>query len=427
MPSKTVLSFAAVLLTASALQPERPDSKALDALIRAAVDARQVPAAVAMVATSRKVVYTGAAGVPADAIFDIASMTKPITSVAVMQLVEAGKVQLDQPAHTYLPELRTLQVLEGGKLRAPKSAPTVRQLLAHTSGFAYEFFSREISEYVQAGKLASGFTGTDQFLRAPLVADPGSRWEYGISTDWLGKIVEAVSGQPLDVYFRSRIFEPLGMADTFYEVPASKQSRLAPPHARQKDGTLGPLPPPPSKAATLVLGGGGLHSTAADYLAFAQALLAGGQASGRRLLKAETVTLMGNNQLGDAVFSAPVSQNPQFIVRNLVLPGAPDAFGLGFALNRKPLASGRGAGTMSWAGVFNTFFWIDRDRDVCAVLMAQLLPFGDAGPVKLMEDLDRILYKSYRVSRAGPPLPPQLPTRSPVLSLRAGSASRPIV
>jgi methyl acetate hydrolase len=393
MTCKALACIAALVVSVSAQQTAAPAAGPLDKVLASAVENRQVPASVAMVATSRGVGYTGAVGLPADTIFSIASMTKPVTSVALMQLVEAGKVRLEEPAHTYLPELRGIQVLERGVLRAPKSPPTVRQLLAHTSGFAYEFLNREIAEHVKAGKLASMFE-SEQFLRAPLVADPGARWEYGISTDWAGKVVEAVSGQRLDPYFRAHIFEPLRMNDTFYDVPADRRGRLAPAFARQADGTLALMPPPPP--SKLYLGGSGLHSTAADYLRFARALLAGGQLDGRRILKAETVKAMGSNQLGNVPLSPIVSLNPALIVTNPVLPGSPDAFGLGFAINRKPLASSRGAGAMSWAGVFNTFFWIDREKDLCAVVMTQMLPFGDPRAVKLVEDFDRAVYGAFR-------------------------------
>lgn len=399
MIRKTIVSFGlTLLLTGCAQQAGELDSTALDAVLRAAVASRQVPAVVAMVGTPEGVVYEGSVEVPSDAIFAIASMTKPVTSVAVMQLVEAGKVRLDEPAHTYLPELRTVQVLEGGALRAPKSPPTVRHLLTHTAGFSYEFLNRDINDQVRAGKLVSVFAGTDEFLRAPLVVDPGVRWEYGISTDWLGKLVEGVSGQSLDAYFRSNIFEPLGMMETFFNVPADKESRLAQRYVRQPDGSLAAMPHEPLRPVKFFSGGGGLYSTAADYLRFARALLAGGQLDGRRILEAETVAIMGQNQIGELTLSPAISQNPQLVAPDAVLPGGLDAFGLGFALNRQAHASGRGAGTMSWMGVFNTFFWVDREKEICAVLLAQMLPFGDRGPATLVEEFGRALHGVQRAA-----------------------------
>jgi len=366
-----------------------------DTLLRTAVDDRRVPNVVAMVATRDGVVYRGAVGVPHDAIFAIASMTKPVTSVAVMQLVEAGRVALDEPAHTYLPELRRVQVLDGGKLRPPKSPPTVRQLLTHTSGFAYDLFNHEIAELVQTGRLVSIRTGTDEFLRAPLVFDPGTQWEYGIGTDWLGRLAERVSGQSLDVYFKTNIFDPLGLSDTVFAVPADKRARLAPLYMRQADGTLQVLPEPSAEAPKFLSGGGGLYSTAADYLRFSRALLAGGELDGRRILRSETVAMMGEHQIGELAVGEIEALDPRLVAPETVLPGGIDGFGLGFALNRRPLVSGRGANTMSWAGVYNTFFWIDRERGIAAVLLSQLLPFGDGGAALVAEDFDRLVYRTF--------------------------------
>jgi methyl acetate hydrolase len=397
MVRKTILLSVSVLpLIACAHGMRSPDSTELDTLLRAAVESGRVPAVVAMVGTREGVVYEGSFGLSKDAIVTIASMTKPVTSVGVMQLVEAGRVRLDEPAHTYLPELRTVQVLENGVLRSPRSPPTVRQLLNHTSGFAYEFLDPQIAAQVRTGKLTSLFAGTREFLRAPLIFDPGVRWEYGISTDWLGELVETVSGESLDAYFRSKIFEPLGMADTFFDVPSGKVDRVAPRYMRQPNGSLAAMPPDPPRPSPFFSGGGGLYSTAADYLRFARALLAGGQLDGRRILRSETVAMMAQNQIGELTLPAITTQNPQLVAANAVLPGGLDAFGLGFALNRNPLASGRGAGAMSWAGVFNTFFWLDREKDVAAVLLVQMLPFGDRAATTLVEDFDRAVYRTYR-------------------------------
>ena len=197
MEKKTGLVGALLIMAACAPNATKRSTGNLDNVLRSAVEQRRVPGVVAMVATADAVAYQGAFGVNKDSIFAIASMTKPITSVAAMQLVEAGKVKLDEPAATYLPELGTVQILEGGKLRAPKTPMTVRQLMSHTSGFGYEFLNRELYEYVAKGKVPSVMAGGDAFVKAPLVSDPGTRWEYGIGIDWLGKLVEKVSGQSL--------------------------------------------------------------------------------------------------------------------------------------------------------------------------------------------------------------------------------------
>lgn len=382
------------LLIAAAYAPNAPvrSTANLDTVLRAAVEQRRVPGVVAMVATADAVAYEGAFGMSKDAIFAIASMTKPVTSVAVMQLVEAGKVKLDEPAATYLPELGSVQVLEGGGLRAPKTPLTVRQLLTHTSGFGYEIFNTDLREYAAQGKVPTMMAGGDGFLKAPLLFDPGTRWEYGISTDWLGKLVEKVSGESLEACFRRGVFAPLGMDDTFFNVPPDKQARLVSVYRRNEDGSLAEQPRPPAKPAEFFSGGGGLHSTAADYMKFARAMMAGGRLGTRRILRPESVAMMGRNQIGELTLRPLPSLVPQLAKDRAPMPGRPDKFGLGFAMNTQPLEKGRGANTLSWAGLYNTFFWIDRDKKVCAVLMTQMLPFFEDGPQALMDDFDRAVY-----------------------------------
>jgi CubicO group peptidase (beta-lactamase class C family) len=376
-----------------AAAPPEPSFEEIDALLSAALEQKRVPLVVASVADGEGVVYQHASGASIDSIFAIASMTKPVTSVAVMQLVEAGKVKLDEPAQTYLPELALVRVLDGGTQRPPKSPVTVRQLLTHTAGFGYEFMNREIAALVARKDVASMMGGGDAFLKAPLVFDPGARWEYGISTDWLGRLVEKVSGHSLEAYFRERIFIPLGMSDSFFDVPPPKRSRVVATFARTADGGLAPQPPrPPAPPGEFFSGGGGLHSTAPDYMKFVRALLAGGRLGGRRILRAETVAAMGRNQIGDLSVRPFTSLLPQFATDGAELPGALDKFGLGFALNSKPGDTRRGRNTMTWAGIFNTFFWIDRENQVGGVLMTQMLPGLDPGAKKLYEDFDRAIY-----------------------------------
>lgn len=213
-----------------------------------------------------------------------------------------------------------------------------------------------------------------------------------INTDWLGKLVEKVSGQTLEAYFKEHVFAPLGMADTFFDVPADKRPRLVPHFQRADDGKLVEQPPPPARPVEYFSGGGGLFSTAEDYLKFARAILGGGQLGPGRILTPESVALMGRNQLGELELRLPTSVMPQLLKVGPVLPGNLDAFGLGFALNSRQVEKGRGASTLSWAGIFNTFFWIDRDKKVCAVLLTQVLPFLDDGPKALLEDFDRAVY-----------------------------------
>lgn len=386
--------LAAVAATLRAAAPSD-----VDALLRKAVEAKRVPLVVALVADRRGIVYEHATGASEDAIFAIASMTKPVTSVAVMQLVEAGRVKLDEPAATYLPELRDVRVLDGGQQRPPKNPMTVRQLLTHTSGFGYEFMNREIFDLVAKKAVPSAMAGGDAFLGAPLVADPGATWEYGISTDWLGRLVERVSGSTLEAYFRDRIFHPLKMSDSFFIVPPDKQARVVAQFQRTPDGKLVERPRQPQASDSFFSGGGGLFSTAPDYLRFVRALMAGGQLDGGRILTEASVAEMGKNHIGNLTIRPVPSLIPSFITDKAMMPGALDKFGLGFAINSGREGTARGANTMAWAGVYNTFFWIDRDKQIGAVLFSQMLPYLDAQVKTVLEDFDRAVYETWsRVS-----------------------------
>ena len=385
-------------------------SNAIGRVLKEAVGEKKMPGIVAMVAVGDRVVYEGASGkrdttknisMTADAIFRIASMTKPVTSVAVMQLVESGRVKLDEPAASYLPGLSQVQVLEEfdtgtgkAKLRPPKSPPTVRQLLSHTSGFVYEFFDQKMHDYAATGAVPSARQGDDGFLKAPLVFDPGSRWEYGISTDLLGRLVEKVSGQTLEEYFRQHIFEPLGMPDTFFNVPAEKQARVVALHQRQEDGSFVEPPPQPFQAVRFFSGGGGLYSTASDYLKFTRMLLGGGKLGNKQILRAETVAEMSRNQIGDLTLVQLTSLTPQFAKNPIRIPGALDKFGLGFGINSKAVEGGRSSGSLAWAGIYNTYFWIDPPRKTCAVILMQILPFSDEGAISVVDQFERAVYAS---------------------------------
>jgi CubicO group peptidase (beta-lactamase class C family) len=398
-----VAAIAAVVASVSASNPlatRQAGSAGIDALLKAAVDQKQVPFAVAMVVDGRGIVYEGAHGVKKDAIFAIASMTKPLTSVAAMQLVEGGKVRLNEPAGKYVPELSSVRVLDNGSLRPPKSPLLVRHLFTHTSGFGYEFMSKQLLDLVAKKQLPSVMAGDDGFLRAPLLFDPGTQWQYGISTDWLGRLVERVSGRSLEAYFRERIFTPLGMPDTFFDVPQDKRSRLAPRFQRRADGGLDEQPPQPAKPSQFFSGGGGLSSTAADYARFVRAMLAGGQLEGRRILSPQSVAEMRKNQIGELTLRPFTSVLPQLAVDGATLPGGLDKFGLGFALNSRTADTPRGAYTMSWAGIYNTFFWIDTEKQIGAVLMTQMLPGLDAGPRKLLEDFDAAVYAMKKTGKS---------------------------
>ena len=312
-----------------------------------------------------------------DDIFRIYSMTKPITSVATMMLVEEGKASLDEPVATFIPEFADVTVLApGGERVAPERPITIEHLLTHTSGLTYGFFGDEaVDRLYNESDFFNRAEGLDDFARLaaelPLLASPGDRWNYSISTDILGRVVEVASGQPLDAFFRARIFDPLGMDDTAFVVPADKRGRFTGHYAVQ-DGALAlvdsPLEGEYTQAPPWLSGGGGLTSTASDYIRFAQMLLQDGQLGDTRLLAPETVRMMRSNRLPEAL--VPIQ------LGTYLSPGY--GFGLGFAVVVDAAASPEpdNDGVFRWAGAANTFFWIDPQAELIGMVWTQINPFA---------------------------------------------------
>jgi CubicO group peptidase (beta-lactamase class C family) len=339
-----------------------------------------------------------------DSVFRIASMTKAITSVAAMQLVEQGKLKLEEPVPNIDPALGSPQLLEGfdssgtPKLRPAKKPITLRHLLTHTSGFCYEQWDANMVKYVKASGMPSTATGKVAALRMPLVFEPGDKWEYSISIDWAGRLVESVSGQTLDAYFRDKIFAPLGMKDSGYVTSDEQRARQARVHQRQPDGALVPQPLETPFTPEFWSGGGPLYSTGRDYLTFLQALLHGGSHNGTRILKPETVALMGKNHTGDIPAGIMKTTNPARSNDVDLFPGAPIRWGLGYMLNMEPGPNGRSAGTVSWGGIFNTYYWIDPAKRVTALIMTQILPFADTRTLKLYGQFERSVYDALKMA-----------------------------
>ncbi len=333
----------------------------------------------------------GAQPVGPDTLFWIASMTKPITSVAAMQLVEQGRLELDMPIGALLPELQQSRILEGGKFRPATRQITLRQLLTHTSGYSYAFASKEYADYIAAHPELP-HPSTRAGLDAPLLFEPGERWEYGISTDWVGLAVEAVSGERLDAYFNNHILAPLGMNDTSFLPDAAQQTRLAALHHRQKDGTLTMKPPAPLVLPEVLSGGGGLYSTLNDYLKFMRIWLNGGAG----ILSPETVAEMTRNQIGSLRAGYIPSANPALFLGADVNPGMESKWGLGFLIYPQDGRFGRHAGSFGWAGMANTYFWIDPKAGLGAVMMTQILPSGDLQALKTLVGFERAVYAAAR-------------------------------
>lgn len=333
----------------------------------------------------------GDQAVDARTLFWIASMTKPVTSVAAMQLVEAGKLSLDAPIGALLPELAHPRILEDGRLRPAAQKITLRHLLTHTAGFSYPFASADYAAYI-AAQPAAPAVGTRAALNLPLLFEPGERWEYGFSTDWVGLAVEAASGMTLDAYFETHIFAPLEMRDTCFLPNAEQMSRLAATHQRQADGSLLAKPPAPPRATDIFSGGGGLYSTLTDYQKFLRIFLN----EGAGILAPETVAEMSRNQIGALRAGYIPSANPALFTAADVNPGMASQWGLGFLIYPKTGRFGRNAGSFSWSGMANTYFWIDPAASQAAVILMQILPSGDAGALKTLLGFERSIYAAPR-------------------------------
>lgn len=374
------------------------DRAALTAVLQAAVTRGDAAGIVGLVVTPGVEIYREAAGelhvaahtpLAPDAIFRIFSMTKPVTSVAAMMLVEEKRLALDDPIAKYLPAkdgkpaIVTMDASGHFVTSEPATPVTVRHLLTHTSGIAYGF-SNELVAKVQENAPSIPETSL-------LVHEPGARWTYGPSTKLLGDIVAAVSGQSLDLFFEERIFKPLGMNDTGFSVPGDKIARLATSHLR-RDGKLVEQPIP----ATLprqVRGDIGLYSTASDYGRFVRMLLNGGELEGKRIVSAATVREMSTNQIGDLKVEKQPAINPA-VSSSFPAGAGTDVWGFGFQIARpaKPDPGKRSAGSLSWSGVMNTFFWIDPERRLAAVLLMQSLPFGDAPAMRVLDEFEGAVY-----------------------------------
>jgi len=390
--------------TGIALAQERPRAGAMiDQKLREAVERKDVPGVVALVTDRKGVIYQGAFGVAdvatgralaQDALFRIASMTKPVTSTAAMQLIEQGKLALEDPVEKYLPEMAKLPVFDSFDAKTGNyhlhisSKPiTVRHVLTHTSGLGYPFTSATLRDF----KPRAGETYPD----GPLLFEPGEKWWYGTSTDIVGRLVEKISGQKLEDYFRQQIFAPLGMNDTSYNVPEAKGARLVAQQQRdgeRMDGAIVLQPTQLGLAIAQPIGGGGLASTASDYGRFMRMLLNNGELDGKRVLKAETVALMGQNHIGNVTVPALASALPRSRDFTFVADGR-DKFGLGFLITTDKVAGKRSAGSLSWGGINNTYFWVDQSRGIAGVILLQYLPFADPTALALHDAFERAAYQ----------------------------------
>ena len=379
----------------------------IDAVLLAAVDDASVPGVVAMAASKDGPSYEGAAGVRSadasdpitpDTMMRIASMTKMVTTTAALQLVEQDRLDLDAPVDTYLPDFADVRVLDGfdgdaPRLRAPKTRATVHNLVTHTAGLGYWFLSASLDRYEQVTGTPNLLAGTRAAMTSPMTSDPGSQWQYGINCDWLGLVVEAISGQPLDEYFAEHITGPLGMTSTTARMTDAQRANSTPIHVRDENGAWMVTDIDWPQLPEFWGGGYFLYSTPRDYLAFQRMLLGGGALGDVRLLDDATVARAFTNQIGNLDFPPAITAaHPELCCDVNLGPGL--KWGYGLLLNEERQPGMRAVGSGSWAGLFNTHFWVDPATGVTAAIYAQTLPFLDPPALKLYVDFERALYAS---------------------------------
>lgn len=392
-------------------------ASALDAVLKRVTEGpAKVPGVVAMITDREKDIWQGAAGdrrlgdgaMSLDTVFAIFSTTKAIAGTTALQCVEEGLLDLDAPAKDYAPAIGKLQVLEGfdsagqPKLRAPKSDITTRQLMLHTAGFGYDFFNENYKRMAEEHGQPSVVTCSRACIETPLLRDPGEAWEYGTNIDWVGQVVEGIRGKRLGEVCRERIFDPLGMTDIGFTRSPSMKARTATIHARGADGSLTPmdgfaLPDAPE----VDCGGHGLYSTVGEYMKFIRMWLNDGAGPNGRVLRADTVDWAVKNGLESRhnVTMLPgvipsLSNDAEFF------PGIKKGWSYTFMTNEEQAPTGRPAGAIGWAGLANSFYWIDRKNGIGGYWATQILPFGDATSFVGYLDLESAVYAALQSAKA---------------------------
>ena len=366
----------------------------LDSLLNKSVAEKDMPFVVAMVGNAASITYSGAVGVAPDAVFRVFSFSKAIGTMAAMMLIERGKLSMDTCVVDILPEFGNLQVLDGfdgdtPRLRAPRVQATVRHLATHTSGLEYEFWNADIARYVGLTGHPGMLTGLKAALSYPMVTDPGTRWGYGMGIDWLGLVVEAVDGRRIDAFCRDEIFDPLGMSSTVFEV---RPDRLAAMVIRGEDGEFVPFDLAPPTQPEVYGMGHALYSTAPDYMRFLRMILNKGALDGSRVLSEASIRVMQADQMRGLTFQKMVTALPPITADFDPFPGSKVTHSFGFMRNEADIPARRAAGSLGWAGVCNTHYWVDPARDVAAVFMTQSLPFADLRVMRAYAEFERAVY-----------------------------------
>jgi len=409
---RTFLKAGAALAATGAAGLARSDNSlqaSADSVLQAAADAGDVPGVVAVATNRDGNIYEGGFGrrnlnestpMSPDTVVWIASMTKALTGTAAMQLVEQGKIDLDSPVTRWVPDLARTQVLDGWdadgqpRMRPPKRPITMRHLLTHTAGFAYDLWSSDLVRYQKLKGIPGIGSCKNIALTTPLLSDPGDRWNYGIGIDWAGKTVEAVSGTTLGQYLKDNLFDPLGMNDTAFKITPDMRSRLAKVHQHGADGEYKPIEFEMPQEPEFEMGGGGVYSTAGDYAKFVRMILNYGKGNGNQILSPQTVALMSRNAMGPLKVTMLKSEMPALTGDAEFFPGMPKNWGLSFMINEQAAPTGRTPGSLAWAGLANTYFWIDQNKGVGGVYMTQVLPFVDEKALPLFFAFEKTVYQS---------------------------------
>ena len=389
----------------------------LKKILNRAVDSGQFKSLAASVASSDQILFEHACGTRdlegtqpmlMDSIISIASMTKLVTTIAALQLQEKGLIGLDITADKYISDLTNPKILSGFQLNgSPKfrnatRAPTIRELMTHTSGYVYPWWNKDAKAASSIG-LYGSLDSENTLLNTPLAFEPGTKWEYGIGIDILGKIIERITKKDLMSYFKKNIFEPLNMLDTSYALNSNALNRSTTIMTRKNNELVADSAYQPTLCEKPDIesfrGGGGLYSTVQDYGCLLRALLNKGRLNGINILSSKTIEMMFQNQIADLKINDMRTQEP-LLTNNLDLSfDAKAQWGLGLLLHDQGTQIGRSPGSGSWAGFFNSYFWVDLEKDICGIFATQILPFLDQPSMKVFVEFEKEVYSSMEVNR----------------------------
>jgi methyl acetate hydrolase len=372
-------------------------TQAIDQLLAAAVEVGEIPGVSALAVTSSGARYSASYGDRADGapwsentVAWLGSMTKMIVAIGALRLVEDGRLDLDADLGTVLPALADLKVLEGfdddgrPKLRPANGAVTLRRLLSHTAGNGYHFWNANVLKFQEVEGLPGIIECREATLTTPLLFDPGTAWEYGMNIDWVGKAIEAVTGQDLEQFLRGAVLDPLGMSATSFRLTPVRREELAAMNFRTPDG-LAQIEFEMTQEPEFLMAGGAMYGSPADYLTLVRMILGGGEVDGVRILREDTVTEALSNQIGDLTIGPITTVDPGSSNDVEFLPGTTKKWSLLGMLNVEETPGGRSAGSLFWAGLPNAYYWVDRDRGDAGVLFTQILPFGDVAVLDLFD------------------------------------------